>query len=33
MTGEELNATQIRALLQKLGRRLQYRGAHGDVNS
>ncbi len=31
MTGGELNATQIQALLQELGRRLHYRGVHGDV--
>ncbi|MCB5275972.1 hypothetical protein BJG92_03527 [Arthrobacter sp. SO5] len=31
MTGGELNATQIRALLQELGRRLQSRGVHGYV--
>jgi hypothetical protein len=31
MTGGELNATQIHALLQELGRRLQARGVHSDV--
>ncbi|MET3921428.1 hypothetical protein [Arthrobacter sp. UYEF20] len=31
MSGGELNATQIHALLQELGRRLQARGVHGDV--
>ena len=31
MSGGELNATQIHALLQELGRRLQAAGAHGDV--
>lgn len=31
MTGGELTATQIRALLHELGRRLQTAGAHGDV--
>ena len=31
MTGGELNATQIHALLHELGRRLQDRGVHGDV--
>ena len=31
MTGGELTAAQIRALLHELGRRLQAAGAHGDV--
>ena len=31
MTGGELNATQIRALLHEPGRRLQAAGAHGDI--
>ena len=31
MTGGELNATQIHARLQELGRRLLCRGVHGDV--
>lgn len=31
MSGGELNATQIHALLQELGRRLQTRGVHSDV--
>ncbi|MGY2746977.1 DUF6036 family nucleotidyltransferase [Pseudarthrobacter sp. O4] len=31
MTGGELTAAQIRALLQELGRRLKARGIHGDV--
>jgi hypothetical protein len=31
MTGGELTASQIRALLQELGRRLQARGNHGDI--
>lgn len=31
MSGGELNAAQIHALLQELGRRLQARGVHGDV--
>ncbi|UVJ41172.1 DUF6036 family nucleotidyltransferase [Arthrobacter sp. CJ23] len=31
MTGGELTAAQIRALLHELGRRLQAVGAHGDV--
>jgi len=31
MTGGELTAAQIRALLHELGRRLQATGAHGDI--
>lgn len=31
MSGGELNAAQIHALLQELGRRLQERGIHGDI--
>ena len=31
MTGGELTAAQIRALLQELGRRLKARGIHSDV--
>ena len=31
MTGGELTAAQIRALLHELGRRLQAADAHGDV--
>ncbi|MBT2538729.1 DUF6036 family nucleotidyltransferase [Arthrobacter sp. ISL-69] len=31
MTGGELTATQINALLHELGRRLQARGLHGDI--
>lgn len=33
MTGGELTAAQIRALLHELGRRLQAAGAHGDVSA
>ncbi|UKA64421.1 DUF6036 family nucleotidyltransferase [Arthrobacter sp. FW306-04-A] len=31
MTGGELTAAQIRALLHELGRRLQAQGVHGDI--
>ncbi|MGO4248359.1 hypothetical protein AB4Y87_14190 [Paenarthrobacter sp. RAF54_2] len=31
MSGGELNAEQIRALLRELGRRLHAKGVHGDI--